>query len=54
MAKPLISSPILNALAIGFLIGILGYSIWFNTWGLLSIIPLFFLYKLLQKKKPDS
>ncbi|MDX1332660.1 MAG: FUSC family protein [Robiginitalea sp.] len=37
---------IANAFVIGFMFGVVVYSIWKNTWGLLTLIPLFFIYKL--------
>lgn len=40
------SARLLNALIIGFLIGIIVYSVVKNTWGLVTIIPLFFVFKL--------
>jgi len=35
-----------NALVVGFMVGVVVYSIWKNTWGLVTLIPLFFIYKL--------
>lgn len=43
-------SPIVNALLIGFLIGIIVYSVIVSTWGILTLIPLFFIYKLVTSK----
>ncbi len=43
-------SPTMTAVFIGFLIGILVYSAAKNTWGLVTLIPLFLLYLLLKKK----
>ena len=37
---------ITNALVVGFMVGVVVYSIWKNTWGLVTLIPLFFIYKL--------
>jgi hypothetical protein len=42
-------SPIVSALFIGFLIGIIVYSLASNTWGFFTLIPLFLLYKFLKK-----
>lgn len=42
-------SPTMTALFIGFLVGILVYSAAKNTWGLVTLIPLFLLYRLLKK-----
>ena len=43
-----------NALLIGFLIGILLYSILVNSIGFFSLIPLFFIFKLVNKSKNDE
>ena len=50
-AKELKSFSITNALIIGFLIGIVFYSIAKNTWGMLTLIPLYFVYKLINDPK---
>jgi hypothetical protein len=42
-------SPVTNAVFIGFLVGILIYSAAKNTWGLVTLIPLYLLYRLLKK-----
>ena len=44
-------SPILDAFFIGFLIGIVVYSVASNTWGILTIIPLYIIYRFLKKPK---
>lgn len=44
-------SPLIDAFFIGFLVGILVYSAAANTWGLLSLIPLYFIYLFLKKPK---
>lgn len=44
-------SPILDAFFIGFLAGIIIYSVVSNTWGLVAIIPLFLIYLFLKKPK---
>lgn len=49
-AKKLKSTATMNAILIGFLIGIIIYSILKNSIGLFTLIPLFFLFKLLNKK----
>lgn len=46
--KKLKSFSITNAVIIGFLIGIIIYSVVMNTWGFLSIIPLYLIYKLVN------
>lgn len=43
------SNTILSAILIGFLIGILIYSAAKNTWGLVTLIPLFLIYRLMKK-----
>lgn len=45
------STPIANALLIGFLIGILIYSILVNNIGFFSLIPLYFVFKLVNNSK---
>jgi len=47
-AKKMKSSSIIQAFVIGFMIGVIVYSIVKNTWGLLTLIPLFYIYKLTQ------
>jgi len=44
-------SPIVDAFFIGFLVGIIIYSLVMNTWGFLTLIPLFMVYWLLKKPK---
>ena len=53
-AKKKKSTAITNALLIGFLIGIIIYSILKNTIGLFTLIPLFFAYKILNNPKNDE
>lgn len=53
-AKKMKSTAITNAVLIGVLIGIVFYSIMKHTLGLLTLIPLFFAYKLLNKSKYDK
>ena len=43
--------PIIDAFFIGFLVGIIIYSVTANTWGFLTLIPLFLIYLLLKKPK---
>ena len=49
--KKIKSNTTTNAILIGFLIGILIYSILVNSIGFLSLIPLFLLFLLLNKSK---
>jgi len=44
-------SPMANALLVGFLIGILIFSIWKNSLGFLTLIPLFFIFRLINQSK---
>lgn len=50
-AKELKSFSIINALIIGFLIGIIFYSLAKNSWGILTLIPLYFVYKIINDPK---
>ena len=50
-AKKIKSTATTNALIIGFAIGIGIYSIWKNTVGLFTLIPLYFIYKLFNGSK---
>ena len=50
-AKRLKSFSITNAFIIGFLAGIILYSVFKNSWGMLTIIPLYFIYKLINDPK---
>lgn len=44
-------SPVVDAVFIGFLAGIVVYSALANTWGFLTLIPLALIYVLLKKSK---
>ena len=46
------NNAVINALIIGFLIGIIIYSAVNNSIGFLTLIPLFFIYKMVNK--PES
>ena len=50
-AKKMISFSFTNALIIGVLVGILFYSIVKNSWGMLTLIPLYFIYKMINDPK---
>jgi hypothetical protein len=50
-AKKMRSFSITNALIIGILIGIIFYSIVKNSWGMLTLIPLYFVYKMINDPK---
>lgn len=44
-------SPIIDAFFIGFLVGIIVYSVVANSWGFLTLIPLYLIYVFLKKPK---
>lgn len=44
-------SPIIDAFFIGFLVGIIIYSVAANSWGLVSLIPLYLIYGFLKKPR---
>jgi hypothetical protein len=50
-AKKMKSFSITNALIIGFLMGIVFYSFAKNTWGIFTLIPLYFVYKMVNDPK---
>ncbi len=50
-AKKLKSFSMTNALFIGFLAGIIIFSVAKNTWGMLTLIPLYFIYKMVNDPK---
>ena len=45
-AKKMKTASITNAILIGFMVGVIVYSVAKNSWGFLTLIPLFFIYKL--------
>lgn len=53
-AKKMKSTSITNAVFIGFMIGIVIYSIVKNSLGFLTLIPLFLLYKLIKNSKNNK
>lgn len=53
-AKKMKSTSITNAILIGFFIGIVFYSILKNSLGFLTLIPLFFAYKLINNSKYNN
>jgi len=53
-AKKMKSNSVLNAVLIGFLAGIIVYSVAKNSWGFLTLIPLFLIYKLINTSKHTS
>lgn len=50
-AKKMKSTSITNALLIGFMVGIIIYSIMVNTIGFLTLIPLYFVFKIFNNSK---
>lgn len=44
-------APLLDAFFIGFLVGIVIFSVVVNTWGFLTLIPLGLIYRVLKKPK---
>lgn len=50
-AKKRKSASIMNALLIGFLAGVIVYSIVKNSLGFFTLIPLYFIYKLINNSK---
>lgn len=44
-------SPIIDAFFIGFLVGIVIYSVVANAWGFITLLPLFLIYVFLKKPK---
>ena len=53
-AKKMKSTSIINATLIGFLIGIVIYSIVKSSVGFFTLIPLFLAYKFINKSKYDK
>ncbi len=47
-AKKLKSTAKMNAFFIGFLVAIIVYSVAKNSWGLVTLIPLYFIYRLIN------
>jgi len=44
-------SPLIDAFFIGFLVGIIIFSVAANAWGILTLIPLYLIYIMLKKPK---
>lgn len=53
-SKKLKTAAVINAVLIGFLFGVVFYSVMKNSWGFLTIIPLFLAYKLINNSKHNS
>jgi len=52
-SKKEIRNQLINATIIGFLIGIIIFSVAKNSWGFFTLIPLFLIYKLANKPKKE-
>ena len=52
--KKVKSNPVTYALLIGFLIGVIIYSIVVNSLGFFTLIPLYFRYKLIKNSEKDK
>lgn len=46
--------PIFDATFIGIMIGIIVYSVAKNTWGLVTLVPLFLIYSFFKKSKKND
>jgi len=53
-AKKKKSAALTNAVLIGFLAGVIFFSVMRNSLGFLTLIPLFFIYKLVNNSKYDN
>ena len=53
-AKKRKASSIAHAFVIGFMVAIVVYSVVKNTWGLLTLIPLVFIYRLTRSSDNDQ
>lgn len=53
-AKKMKSTNLTNAFFIGFLIAIVLYSVVKNTYGLVTVIPLYFAYKIIKNSKNNK
>ena len=53
-AKKMKSDAIISALLIGFMIGIIVWSVAKNTVGFFTLIPLFFIFKVFHKPKTKN
>lgn len=53
-AKKMKSTKIINAVLIGFLFGVIFYSVVNNSYGFFTLIPLYLAYKLINNSKTNS
>jgi hypothetical protein len=54
LEKKMKSTSVLNAVIIGFLFGVVIFSFMKNTLGLVTLIPVFFAYKLVNRSKYEK
>ena len=54
MAKKMKSAEIMSATLIGFMIGIIIFSIWKNSIGLFTLIPLYFIFRVFHNPKNNE
>ena len=53
-AKKAKRSSVAHALVIGFMIGVIVYSVVKSTWGFFTLIPLFFIYRLTRRSNDNE
>ncbi|MFT5885421.1 MAG: hypothetical protein ACI9IP_001881 [Arcticibacterium sp.] len=53
-AKKMKSNSIMSALLIGFMAGIIIFSVVKNTWGFLTLIPLYLIYRMVTNSKKND
>lgn len=53
-AKKMKSFTFTNALLIGFLVGVIFYSVVKSSWGMLTLIPLYLIYKLTKDSRNEK
>ena len=53
-AKKLKTASIWSALAIGIMAGVIIHSVAKNTWGFLTLIPLYFIFKMVKGDKKNA
>jgi len=53
-SKKMKSNSIINSVFIGFLIGIMIYSVVVNNWGFITLLILFLAYKLIKKPNDNK
>jgi F0F1-type ATP synthase assembly protein I len=53
-SKKITSNKIVDAIIIGFLFGIIIYSVVNKSWGFLTLIPIYLIYKFVNKSKTNK